>query len=178
MAEVNQQNIAAHLNCDVATIRAYVANGTITKLPDGKYDETDCRNRAFEMLRNKAAGRAGTPEGTGLTTERALLAKEQRESISLKNQISRGDLVSLDIVKRVWAVILAVIRERLLSIPGKLADALAMRTREEIELILRGEIVETLNELHDPTDDAFRNRLGGRPGSSQGPQAAPDAHPD
>jgi hypothetical protein len=34
-------------------------------------------------------------------------------------------LVSLDIVKRVWAVILAVIRERLLSIPGKLADALA-----------------------------------------------------
>ena len=37
------------------------------KLASGKYDQDDCRNRAFDHLRDKSAGRS-----SDLTTERAL----------------------------------------------------------------------------------------------------------
>jgi phage terminase Nu1 subunit (DNA packaging protein) len=137
--------LAAHLNCTRETISDYVAKGVIVKLASGKYDQDDCRNRAFDHLRDKSAGRSSE-----LTNERALMAKEQREAFMLKNQISRGDFVSLDQIKTVLIVMFAVIRERLLTIPGKMADACEMRLRAEIEALLREEIIETLHELHDP----------------------------
>jgi hypothetical protein len=68
--------LAVHLNCTRETISDYVAKGVIVKLASGKYDQDDCRNRAFDHLRDKAAGRSGGD----LTNERALLAKEQRDA--------------------------------------------------------------------------------------------------
>ena len=47
----------------------------------------------------------------------------------------------------------AVVRERLLAIPGKLAAKLVGLTRDEINLVLFNEISEALSELHGPASD-------------------------
>lgn len=139
---------AAHIFLSPTRFKELIDSGVFTPAGSGKYDLDLVRKEAFAHLRSEKGGHGGA----ALSSERALLAKEQRESISLKNAISRGDFVSLTIIKTSLMACFAVIRERLLTIPGKLADALAMRTRDEIEVILREEIIEALNELHDPTD--------------------------
>jgi hypothetical protein len=53
-------------------------------------------------------------------------------------------------------VMFATFRERILTIPGKIASACEGRTREEIEEIIRGVVFEMLDELADPTKDAAR----------------------
>lgn len=139
---------AAHVFLSTTRFKELVDSGAVTRpATTGAYDLNEVRREMFAHLRSEKGGHGGA----ALSSERALLAKEQRESITLKNQISRGDFVPLAIIKALLMVMFAVIRERLLTVPGKLADTLAMRTRDEIEEILRAEMIETLDELHDPT---------------------------
>jgi len=71
-----------------------------------------------------------------------------------------------------------IVRERLLTIPGKLADNLVAREREEIEDALREEISDALTELHEPDEHDFRSRVAAAGGTSGdgGSQTALDAH--
>jgi phage terminase Nu1 subunit (DNA packaging protein) len=86
----------------------------------------------------------------GLATERAALAREQTAAVQIRNAAARGDLVSLTLLGKRIEAMLSVFRERVLSIPGKMADPLAMRPREEIEPLLRAELYEALAELSNP----------------------------
>ena len=43
-----------------------------------------------------------------------------------------------------------LVRDRLLTIPGKLADGLVGKDRRAIETLLKAEVYEALSELHDP----------------------------
>jgi phage terminase Nu1 subunit (DNA packaging protein) len=81
---------------------------------------------------------------------RSELAQEQTIAARLKNMIARGDYVSLELFGSQVDAMMGVFRERILSIPGKIADALLGRTREEIDLILREELNEALEELSNP----------------------------
>lgn len=108
---------------------------------------------ALARHRVKPDGRFGT-DGTSataqLTAERARLAREQAEAVSLKNAVTRGELVRLATVQRGAEIIFAAFRERCLSIPGKVAAICEMRSRGEVEEIIRGEIYEALDELSRP----------------------------
>jgi phage terminase Nu1 subunit (DNA packaging protein) len=137
---------AAHIFIGIARFRELTEQGVITKQPKGQYDLTTVRREAFAGLRAERGGH-GT---AALSSERAALAREQTLTAQIKNAAARGDLVSLaEFGKRVDAM-LAVFRERILSIPGKNADPLSMRTREEIEPMLRAELTEALDELSNP----------------------------
>jgi hypothetical protein len=60
-----------------------------------------------------------------------------------------GAVVSIaDVAKTVCAEY-AIVRDRILQIPGKLADELVGLDRRGIESRLRAECYEALNELHD-----------------------------
>jgi phage terminase Nu1 subunit (DNA packaging protein) len=148
MKKVNQVNgtsLAVHLDCTRETVNDYVAKGIITKLRNGKYDQDDCRNKVFAHLRDKAAGRTGD-----LVNERALLAKENRETATIKNQLSRGQLVRLDVVERVVEGQFAVMREVALTLPGKVSDQVSTHTlenREQVFAILDHEVREMLETL-------------------------------
>jgi len=135
--------LAAHLDCARETISDYIAKGIIEKLPDGRYDEDDCRKRVLKHLRDRNAGRTGGE----LSSQRAELAKEQVETVRIKNAALRGDLVSLEAVARQYDALLLITRENILGVPGAKADELAMRTRDEVELILRDALHEALDEL-------------------------------
>jgi hypothetical protein len=52
------------------------------------------------------------------------------------------------------------VRERLLTIPGKIAASLVGADRPTIDMILRREITEALHELHDPSGLAQRAGAG------------------
>lgn len=141
--------LAAHLFCTRETLSDYVARGVVEKLPNGKYDLNACRERVMRHLRDRAAGRAGD-NGDNLASARADLAREQRDAVAIKNAIARGDFVPLGAMAKKIESRNSVVRERLLVIPGKMADALAMREREEIAAALTDEIEEVLNELAEP----------------------------
>ena len=71
----------------------------------------------------------------------ALLRKQEFE-------VSSGKLVDIDEVGRQVESEYALVRERLLAIPGKLAAQLVDLTRAEIEVALQAEVSEALRELH------------------------------
>jgi phage terminase Nu1 subunit (DNA packaging protein) len=98
----------------------------------------------------KPDGRRGNGDEARLAAERAALAREQTEAVALKNAATRGDLIPVAVVKRSAGIIISAFRERCLSIPGKIAASCEMRSRGEIEEIVRGEVYEALDELSRP----------------------------
>ena len=101
-----------------------------------------CKN-----LREKAAGRS-SDGAHDLTEERARLAHHQANNENLKELERRGDLVSVSEVLATWQDKIAASRAKLLSMPSKLAPAVAISTdTTEVETALRGAIYEALEEL-------------------------------
>jgi phage terminase Nu1 subunit (DNA packaging protein) len=98
----------------------------------------------------KPDGRHGNGDTARLAAARTELAREQAESARLKNMYARGELVRASMVERGAMIIFGAFRERCLSIPGKIASICEMRSRGEIEEIVRAEIYECLEELSRP----------------------------
>ena len=98
----------------------------------------------------KPDGRHGNGDTARLAAARTELAREQAESARLKNMYARGELVRASMVERSATIIFAAFRERCLSIPGKVAAICEMRSRGEVEEVIRGEIYEALDELSRP----------------------------
>jgi phage terminase Nu1 subunit (DNA packaging protein) len=108
---------------------------------------------ALARHRVKPDGRLGTDGNSAtaqLTAERARLAREQAEAVSLKNAVTRGELVRLATVQRSAEMIFAAFRERCLTVPGKIAAICEMRSRGEVEETVRAEIYECLEVLSGP----------------------------
>jgi phage terminase Nu1 subunit (DNA packaging protein) len=141
---------AADLEINVRRFMELVEIGAIERASGTSgYDIRKVRGQYRKRLSEQAAGR-GDGAGSSLVAERARLAREQSDAIAMKNAIARGDFVPLGMVLKALQGTITVIREQLPTIPGKIADACAMRTREEIEEMLRDEIAEALNELAEP----------------------------
>jgi hypothetical protein len=141
------------------------------------YTLSEVRAQYHRHLREVAAGR-----GDGyvdLPVERALLAREQTQSVILRNAILRREYAPVEEMGRLVERDYGVVRERALCFPGKLADALAMRPRDEIEIRLKSEIVELLDGLSDP---AALIRYAAERGSTSimppSVEAAPDSKPN
>jgi hypothetical protein len=145
---VTRSSLAAHLFCDVATVDAYRIGGIIARLADGRYDEAACRQRVLAHLRDKSGGRAGH-SGADLAHERALLAKEQRETASIRNALARGELVSVSSVRRIVGAEYATIREQILSVAGANANEIATRARDAATVEEATAVVEsTLTDIN------------------------------
>jgi terminase small subunit / prophage DNA-packing protein len=128
--------------------------GVINRAGKEGYTLSEVRAQYIRHLREIAAGR-----GDGyidLPVERALLARQQTESAALRNAIMRSEYVLVEEVHRQVENEHATIRERLVSIPGKMASPLAHQPREEIEARLRDEVSEILHEFHEPAEIARR----------------------
>ena len=75
-------------------------------------------------LREVAAGRASGAGGLDLVQERAALAREQRESVAIKNAVARKSYAPVEILAKVLADACSAVVERL--------DALQPRLRKEV----------------------------------------------
>jgi phage terminase Nu1 subunit (DNA packaging protein) len=169
---------ATHIDLGTRNFIDLVDRGIIPRAATASYSLDECRTLYIRHLRGMASGHGDMAAGASLSSERALLAKEQREGVSLKNAISRGDYVPLAIVIRKLEATFAVFRELLLTLPGKMGDACEMRVRDEIEQLLLAEIIEILNELHDPASYGSDGADGGGEQGAAGTQAAADSESD
>jgi hypothetical protein len=142
---------AAHIDLGVGRFMLLVETNVIPRQKTRSYRLDDVRQGYIRHLRAMAAGQGqGADGGMTLAGERALLAREQREAATLKNQISRGDYVSLAMVQRKLVALFTVMREQALTLPGKCADALQPYTakdRGEIWDIMHAEVCEMLENL-------------------------------
>ncbi|GGC70713.1 hypothetical protein [Chelatococcus reniformis] len=118
-----------------------------------------------------AAARDMDPEN--LTHAEAVRRKENMLGLLRKHEleVSRREWVRVEDVAKLVEHDYATIRERLLTIPGKLAPELDSANQATIETAIRREIVEALNELHDPAGLAGRAGSGdeaaGGPGGAE-----------
>lgn len=169
---VTRANLAAHLFCDVGTVDSYRLAGVIRRLPGGGFDLDDCRKRALEHLRAKAAGRTGGGGDADLSRARASLAQAQTETAVIKNQLSRGELVHVAVVRRIVETDFATVREQILSVAGATANEIATRARDAatveeatavVEMTLTDIAHELLSNLSSPEKiaAAAANKVGG-----------------
>lgn len=98
----------------------------------------------------KPDGRRGNGDEARLAAERARLAREQADAVALKNASARRENVPVALVKKSLEIVFMAFRERCLSIPGKVAVSCEMRSRGEVEEIVRDEVYEALDELSRP----------------------------
>ncbi|MGY3278140.1 hypothetical protein [Bradyrhizobium sp. S3.7.6] len=170
---------AGHLFLTSARFQELVSSGVISKADRGAYDLDRVREQYIKNIRKKASGRSGDAEG--LTEARAELTREQTAAVALKNAVSRGEYVPLAQCLRAVETIFATFRERCLAIPGKTASGCEMRSRDEVEEIIRAEIYEALDELTQPILDP-NVELGGDSAElvegSDGGEAAAEPEPD
>jgi phage terminase Nu1 subunit (DNA packaging protein) len=144
-----QAECAAHLFCSVQRFRELLDAGTITRQANSAYNLDVVRREALTHLRNQAGARGAS---TTLSAARSALAHHQGEIARLKAGKLRGQFVELEAVGRALEGRYGVIREILVSIPGKCGDKLVNRERPEIIDILRGEINDALAELSRPAE--------------------------
>lgn len=176
---------SAHIFLTPARFQEFVSQGVIEKAERGAYDLDRVREQYIRHMRKRASNRSG--DADGLTEARAELTREQTQAVALKNAVSRGQFAPIADMKREVGALLATFRERILSIPGKIAASCEMRARGEVEEIVRDELHEALDELARPItfsvdgggtgiDDG--DDPGSAGGSAGGGEAAAEAFAD
>jgi phage terminase Nu1 subunit (DNA packaging protein) len=142
---------AAHIDLGVGRFTQLVETNVIPRQKTRSYRLDDVRLVYIRHLRAIAAGQS-VDGGVTLAGERALLAREHREAVALKNAASRGDLVPLAMVKSALVSTFSVMREQCLTLPGSVADSLtpfSPKDRAEITDIIRDKVHELLEGLSD-----------------------------
>lgn len=111
-------------------------------------------------LREQAAGRAAH-DGLDLATERAGLAKEQRERIAMQNAVTRGELAPVVLIEEVLSRAGSRIAGILEAIPGAVKRRVPGLSADEIKSIA-SEIARvrnivagmSLEDLREPDEDS------------------------
>jgi phage terminase Nu1 subunit (DNA packaging protein) len=143
---------AKHICLGASRFRDLVAEGVFKRMPAGKYDLKTVRETYCLHMQKIASGR-GADGGAALSAKRARLADAQAQAAEFKNAQMQGGFVELPVMKNLLTVMFGIIRERLLSMPGKIADSLTPHCAEDRATIsdtIRTEVHDALTELHDP----------------------------
>lgn len=124
--------------------------GVVAKKPRGQYDVQEVARALIKDGQAAKGGHGDYASKIALSEARAALAREQAIAVRMKNAVMRREYAPLSVVQRQAEIIFAAFRERILSIPGKLAAVCEMRSRAEVEMVLRDECSEALEELSRP----------------------------
>ena len=164
--------VARHLFLDARNVHRLIEKGVIARQPAGAYDLNVAREAYIVHIRERAAGREKVTRDGDLNgeQERARKDKELADRTALQNAVTRGELVSIEAVGQLVERDFTVVRERLLSIPGKLGADLSRPQAVRVE----DEIRDALQELHEPASLAG---LGGPPDDDT-LDGEPDGTPD
>jgi hypothetical protein len=139
---------AEHICLSPRRFFVLVAEGVIPRAKRQGYNLSAVRRAYLKHLRRSVAEHDETA-GSSLTSERAALTRELRESVALKNAVSRGEYAPRDVIRTLLATSFATLRGRALAI-CKIAPAIEFKARDEVETALRTEVIAALNEMCDP----------------------------
>jgi phage terminase Nu1 subunit (DNA packaging protein) len=154
MPYVTQTDLAAYIDTTRETISDHVARGTIKKRADGKYDLQECIRAIFKWQSGKLSGRIGNEE---LAAQRVNLAREQAESVALKNAVTRGEFVRLETFAKVLDRHVMAMRERFLQLPRVSAEALLPILRSAADMTAAEDAIRelTYEAMSDVADGKF-----------------------
>ena len=142
---------AAHVGLSTKGANQLIERGIIKRQSRASYDLDACRLAYLEHLRSTAAGRGASGEGdASLSSARARLTAARAEQAELEIKKSRHEFVPIDLVMKGVTARVLITRDRLLNVPGEIADALVGRSRIEIMDALDDKIREVLDELAQP----------------------------
>lgn len=132
--------VADWLGLTERRIRQLRDEGVIEEQMPGLYDLRSTTRRYVAYLR-----------GGSLADERARLTKAKREAAEMENDLRRGSLHKTEDIETGIKTMLLNIRSRFLSLPAKLAPALAAMGGDQAGIFdeLKRSIDETLEELSD-----------------------------
>lgn len=109
--------------------------------------------RYCSHLREQAAGRA-TNGDLDLATERAGLAKAQREKIEMQNDVMRKEYAPVSAMEMGLSEVMAVVGSKLDTIPGKLKLAFDKLSSEDIDVTAKV-IADVRNDVANLKIDWF-----------------------
>ena len=119
----------------------------------------DIRVAYIRLLREQAAGRAASGD-LDLATERAGLAKAQRERIEMQNAVTRRELAPVMLIEEVLAKAGSKVAGILDAIPGMIKRRVASLASDDLDLIAieiaRARNIAAAVSLEDLRDDIQR----------------------
>jgi len=138
--------------CDISetSFHKAVKRGVIARKPRGEHDIQEVARALIKDGQAAKGGHGDLAAKLKLSEARAKLAREQTAALKLKNAVARREYVSLAGVRRAVDAMLAMLRERLLSMPGKIAASGEMYEQRDVEQIEREEVCALVDELSGP----------------------------
>ncbi len=110
------------------------------------HDGTEGRYKGWHMTTVLAALDGG--EALDLTAERARLAKAQADDREMKNDLARGEQITVAEFHLMVTAAFARVRAKLLALPSKMAPlVMSAKTAAEAQALLRDTVHEALGEL-------------------------------
>jgi phage terminase Nu1 subunit (DNA packaging protein) len=116
--------------------------GVVAKRPRGQYDIQEVARALIKDGQAVKGGHGDYASKVALSEARAALAREQAIAVRMKNAVMRRDYAPLSVIQRQAEIIFTAFRQRILGIPGKIALMCEMRSRIEVEEIIRSECYE------------------------------------
>lgn len=115
-----QEDVAAHLDLTDRSVRELRDKGVFQPGRRGGLDLDDCRIAYIRHLREQAAGR-NAQQDDELKRERALLVREQRIRVELKNAQDRRELAPVADMSAAVVSMIEIVKAKLRRLPAKAA---------------------------------------------------------
>jgi phage terminase Nu1 subunit (DNA packaging protein) len=138
-----QSEIAEHLDMSERAVREFLVSAGI-----GHKQSTlsEIRIAYIRRQREVAAGRATAEDGIDLATERALLARSQREGQEIKNEVARGTYAPISLLADVLANASQAVVDRFDQIPAMIKRVCPDLPAPAFEALM-GEVASARNEM-------------------------------
>ena len=141
----NIQAIAKLLKLSERRIQQLAKEGVIPKAERGKYDLIGSVQGYIDYLKAKVGGDFTAEE---VLKNKNKLLKAKAELAEIDKMKASGELISKEEVKRTWLELVQKVKQKLLSIPNKVAPVVVtIKSINEIKLILQDKIYEALYEI-------------------------------
>ena len=141
----NIQAIAKLLKLSERRIQQLAKEGVIPKAERGKYDLIGSVQGYIDYLKAKVGGDFTAEE---VLKNKNKLLKAKAELAEIDKMKATGELIPKEEVKRTWLELVQKVKQKLLSIPNKVAPVVVtIKSINEIKLILKDKIYEALYEI-------------------------------
>ena len=141
----NIEAISKLLKLSERRIQQLAKDNIIPKAERGKYDLVSSVHGYIDFLKAKAGGDFTAEE---VLKNKNKLLKAKAEIAEIEKQKATGELIPKEEVKRTWLELVHKIKQKLLSIPNKVAPVVVtVKNISEIKLILQDKLYEALYEI-------------------------------
>ena len=151
----NIQAIAKLLKLSERRIQQLAKEGVIPKAERGKYDLIGSVQGYIDYLKAKVGGEFTAEE---VLKNKNKLLKAKAELAEIDKMKASGELIPKEEVKRTWLELVQKVKQKLLSIPNKVAPVVVtIKSINEIKLILQDKIYEALYEISSDDRSVAKN---------------------